>query len=305
MKNKKHDSTLFELQQQYVTGNLEKSSYINKMYLRHKLLYEYEPLLGVGDTKTITLTSDDIILETVAGVKLLVDKSDSRSCPIEALNFGTFEKSDRSAIMKIARESNVIFDIGANVGWYSLLLAKTYPAAQVYAFEPLPRTYSLLQKNMSLNSLTNLSSFNIAIFNNKKMIDLFWSETESGSTSIANLREYDDTKLIKVPAITLDEFCLSNKIYPNFIKLDIEGSELFALQGAKKVLQNKRPTIFCELLRKWAKKCGYEVNEVFEYLRNFDYKCYAVNNEKFMEVAQITEETATTNFYFYPKELDP
>jgi FkbM family methyltransferase len=302
MKNKERVSSIFDLQKKYYSGELEKSDFINKMFSHHKFLYDYRSLLGVGDIKTITLTRDDIHVETEAGVRLVVDPSDSRSCPIEAFNFGVFERSDRSSIMKIASVSKVIFDVGANLGWYSLLLAKTYPAAEVYAFEPLPRTYSMLQKNMSLNLLSNLKSFNLAVFNNKDNIDLYWSELESGSTSIANLREYADATMIKVPAITLDEFCSQKNIYPDFIKLDIEGSELFALEGAKEVLTIKRPTIFCELLRKWAVKCGYEVNEVLAYLHKYRYVGYVFKKGIFEKIEEITEETTFTNFYFFPIE---
>jgi len=77
---------------------------------------------------------------------------------------------------------------------------------------------------------------------------------------------------------TLDDFINKKKIKIDFIKCDVEGAELFVFLGAKKVLLEHKPIIFCEMLRKWCKKFKYHPNEIILLFYKLGYKCFYINN---------------------------
>ena len=72
-------------------------------------------------------------------------------------------------------------------------------------------------------------------------------------TSSRNLENLPDVKKYYIKAKTLDEYCCSNNLSPDFIKCDVEGAELLVFKGAKNTLINNKPIVFSEILRKWSK----------------------------------------------------
>jgi FkbM family methyltransferase len=290
---------LVGLQEKYFRNEISKSDYINLMYQRHLLLFEYSQLLNSdADINKIEIDASGIVLRTRQGLKFKVDTKDHRSCPIEALNFKVFEQSERAIMLRIASKAQIIFDVGANVGWYSLMFSTLPNLKKISAFEALPQTYKLLTHNVNLNEVKNIELNNLAIYDSAREIELYWSETESGSTSIANIKEDYNAQKQRVNAITLDQYSERTGIWPDFIKIDIEGGELFALRGAGRILEEAKPTIFCELLRKWARKCGYDVNDILKLMAEKGYKCYCAKDGRLDRIDRITENTANTNFYF-------
>ena len=94
---------------------------------------------------------------------------------------------------------------------------------------------------------------------------------------------------------TLEEI-KSSKI--DLIKIDIEGNELAALQGAIKTIEKDKPTIIVELLRKWMKPFGHQPQEVVEILNKLGYECWALSDFEMRKIESIDEKTVETNFLF-------
>lgn len=195
----------------------------------------------------------------------------------------------------------VFFDIGASYGWYSLLFSKLYPNAKIFAFEPSPNVLEIL----NLNKRYNIEIIPKAVSEKSGTANfLALSLPESGlSTLKYNHNNKIENNVILVEIISLDDFCKEHNIFPDFIKIDIEGAEYDCLKGGTYLLKNNSPIIvmevyFGELFEKYKeavfllKELGYSVfkineegeleklcynnlNEYFEFLRN---KFITINN---------------------------
>jgi hypothetical protein len=106
---------------------------------------------------------------------------------------------------------------------------------------------------------------------------------------------------VKVPLMKMDDYCADKGVYPDFIKIDVEGAELFVLKGADHVLKSKRPLIFTEILRKWCAKFGHKATDVVDFLKGYDYTPYVIRSTELVELDSITDETIDTNFVFVPR----
>ncbi|MDB5144153.1 MAG: methyltransferase FkbM family [Mucilaginibacter sp.] len=135
-----------------------------------------------------------------------------------------------------------IFDVGANIGDYSILLQNTFgEKAHIYSFEPSGKTFNKL--NLNLIDLTNINTFNFGFGDKNEKINLFRDSDESPLASVYNRRlEHFSIKMNKVEEIeirTIDEFCLENQIkHIHFLKLDAEGHEMNILKGTPGLLRS-------------------------------------------------------------------
>jgi FkbM family methyltransferase len=147
-----------------------------------------------------------------------------------------YEKNTVLYFKKNIKSGMIIVDIGAHIGYYTLLFSKLVgPNGKVYAFEPDPDNFDILQKNTS--DLKNVEIFKIALSDIEGKISFYKIYESTGCHSIV-LPEAKAEKII-VDSITLDSFLDYKKISDlDFIKIDIEGGEPFALKGMKKTIAN-------------------------------------------------------------------
>ena len=141
--------------------------------------------------------------------------------------------------------SPVVFDVGANVGNYSLLVKSYMPSADVYAFEPARATYLKLLDHI-INAERDVKLFNIGFSDSEKTVELFSYAIEGeGASLLASIDQRLPTQELEVKTSaseqikvnTIDNFCAANKIDRiDFLKLDVEGHELSVLQGARCML---------------------------------------------------------------------
>ena len=116
----------------------------------------------------------------------------------------------------------IILDCGSNIGVSVIYFKYLYPDSHIYAFEPDPETFRLLEKNVKSNNLTHVTLHNCALSDKEHEIDFYISH-EPGSLMMSALKgRMSDTK-IRVKAISLGEFISGKDI--DFMKMDIEGSE--------------------------------------------------------------------------------
>lgn len=291
---------LHELSDLWASGKVEKHAYIRMMHEKHTTLFDYCDLIKKSDIKSLEI-GDNGIVATLreSEIKLYLDGKDSRFVPVEILNFGSYESTDRDLLRYVAGDSRTIFDVGANIGYYTLTFSKLPNVEKVYSFEPIPRTFEYLQRHVALNRCENVTLVNRPLFDKADKIDFYWTELETGSASIRNIQDRSNINITTLETITMDEFVQAAGIEVDFVKCDVEGAELFVFRGGMKTLERSKPYIFCELLRKWASKCGYSPNDVIELLSTIGYKCYAYYDERIHYVPQITADTVSTNFFFF------
>lgn len=201
-------TSLQEIRNQHISGVLNKPEYIQKMYqFRHAQLFEYAKYLSQTDVASIEIRDGAVVMQSRKyGIKMQCPEGDHRVAPIESLNFLSYEEKDANMILKLVPEQGVIFDVGANMGWYSLLIASKYKFCQIHAFEPIPKTYSFLEQNVKINQLTNVALHPFGLSNECKDITFYFYPEGSGNASSVNLSESKDVDLVTCRVERLDDF---------------------------------------------------------------------------------------------------
>lgn len=151
---------------------------------------------------------------------------------------GSYELEGQKMFIENLNKGDIIFDIGANVGFYSLLAAEIVgPSGKVFSFEPLPENFNYLKKHIEINGYKNIFPFQVAVSDKSGLAFL----KIEGSNATGHFGSGD----IHVETISLDEWIKNNKLpIPNFLKIDVEGAEFLVLSGAENVLKNHKHFIF-------------------------------------------------------------
>lgn len=173
---------------------------------------------------------------------------------------GSYEFNKRLAFERELMPGSVLYDIGANVGYFSLLAAVLVGrAGQVFAFEPLPRNVAFLRKHVTLNKLENIEVIEAAVSDH-----LGEAAFQLGmSDSMGHLRQTGD---IKVQLVSLDEWLAQGKLIPpDFIKIDVEGSEDEVVRGAQTLLAQYRPILFLDTHQREAHQATIALLEELGY----------------------------------------
>ena len=176
---------------------------------------------------------------------------------------GFYEQKKQQIFTEELKPGSVFYDVGANVGIYSLLSSLLVGGGRVYAFEPVPRNLAYLRKHLELNHARNVEILPFAICDK---IGQAQFEVEA-SGLMGNLAGEGS---LSVTTATLDSLVENGRIAPpDFVKMDIEGAELSALRGASFIFQRYRPVLFLAThgrgiewdCRKLLKSWDYEVEE--------------------------------------------
>jgi FkbM family methyltransferase len=186
---------------------------------------------------------------------------------------GEYERRELDAISKFALDGEIILDIGANIGIYSILLAKSAPLGTVYAFEPVPRNRAFIAFNAMINGLKNVIIEPSVVSDTVGEIEFTESE-DAAYSSILDTGRKSPGKTFKIASNTLDNFVLSLGKKVSIIKIDVEGAELLVLRGGTALLTNPdlRPAaILVELNSVNQKPYGYGPAELVSFLNSMGY----------------------------------
>jgi len=196
-----------------------------------------------------------------------------------------WEPQETEYFKKIVLEGMNVIDIGANIGYFSILFSKWIgDRGKVFAFEPDPKNYELLIKNIQANKCTNISPIKKAVSNYDGKTFLFLSDENIGDHRIfdANIFPGDEIRnKIEIESIRLDSFFLPEQEI-DLIKMDIQGSEMLALEGMNQILsRNHKIFLFTEFWPIAIEKSGRSPKEYLEKLHQLGFKIYSLNkNEK-------------------------
>jgi len=176
---------------------------------------------------------------------------------------GSYESRNAEAFLSLVKRDAVVFDIGANFGFYAMLAARA--GAKVVAFEPFPDNSRNLSRHVDLNGLGDrIRIVPLAVFSRTGHIRL---EISTGASANRNTKMCADDAApgIEVACTTLDDF-VDTTAPPAIIKLDVEGAESDVLRGADRVFRTIRPGLLCEVhdhanaafVEEWLKERSYE-----------------------------------------------
>jgi FkbM family methyltransferase len=192
---------------------------------------------------------------------------------------GGFENAEREFVQSFLRSGDIFFDVGANAGLYTVLGAISVGnRGRVHAFEPDPRGCNLLRKNIELNKLCNVILKPVAVSNRDGRVK-FASCTDSAYSSMRE-NKYHQTRgsleWIEVDSITLDAYVEQQHLERvDFVKIDVEGAELHALQGAEMLLNERpAPVLMIEFCDVTTAGFGYKAVQLGEYLEGYGYQLY-------------------------------
>lgn len=182
--------------------------------------------------------------------------------------YGTWEPEVVSCLVKNVPARSVALDIGAHIGFYTLLLSKIVGSeGMVYSFEPMPENHRFLRENVELNHCENVRLVQKAVLSKSGVIraTVPGNEPLPGGVSLAT--DYG-TPPIQVESITLDEFAAELKGPIYLLKMDVEGAEHDVLLGGRDMIQKHRPLLMIELHHF---EGGPDDHPVLPLLRDWNY----------------------------------
>jgi FkbM family methyltransferase len=180
---------------------------------------------------------------------------------------GLHEFEDMSFLLHFLREEDVFFDIGANVGSYTLL-ASGATKCKTLCFEPSPVTFSILSQNIKLNKLlTKAKAHNLAIGNETGYLNF----TENEDTTNHVVTDLDATPSTTIEVKKLDDFSEES---PALLKLDVEGFETEVLNGARTVLDDPKLKAIIIELNGSGYRYGFDENQIHLKLTKLGFQPY-------------------------------
>jgi FkbM family methyltransferase len=186
----------------------------------------------------------------------------------------SYESETLPHFLKIASRSRKIFDIGANTGLYAIMAATENTTEMVYAFEPIPRIFGYLKRNIEANSLNNIEPEQSALSNYDGEIEIYIppGKIPTSSSTLKGFREASE--VLKVPSIKLDTYCKKRDIKEvDFLKIDTEGTEHLVIEGGIQTIKRDQPIIICEVLQ------GFTERFIHRLLDPIGYEYYWLSDK--------------------------
>jgi FkbM family methyltransferase len=213
------------------------------------------------------------IFTMVQGHKMFLDSRDSLNLLVNEY----WEPLETDLARKSIKEGGVVIDVGANIGYYTLIFADLVgEGGRVFAFEPDPDNFALLVKNVEANGYQNVVLVQKAISNETGKIRLYLCKDNKGDHRIYD--SHDDRESIEVEAVRLDDYFKDYDRRINFVKMDIQGAEGGAVKGASELLRNnagiKIVTEFCPPM---LKMFGTDPGEYLKLLQGLGFELSEVN----------------------------
>lgn len=257
--------------------------------------------------KSIEIEKDSTIVNLIDGRKYYWQENLYYNLAT-LLTVGEWETEDTYIFEKLISKNDIVIDVGANFGWYSVIASKLVGnKGEIHAFEPFLGTCKELQSNIKLNNLSNVRVSNLAVSDYCGDGILFYP-TGSGSM-LSSLRQIPDVtekfQTFDCKVITLNEYVQRNDIQRvDFIKIDAEGAELPVLKGATLLLENpKKPILFIECVEKFANAFNYSLNDLYNFLDNYKYSFFVFDNKQFVKVSTF-ENLPTYNVFCIPEDCE-
>lgn len=292
---------------------LLKTDIARELYRKYYfILFEIAKDLKNSNAKEIVVKNDSVIIKTAKEGIVLKCLEGEMTAALGQLSMAGAESDEQKMLIAITKEliaakggdnsKVVFFDIGANIGWYSICLEKLFKGLQIHAFEPIQATYEQFLENMSLNQTGPVRANNFGLADKNQTVDFYVCPSLLAASSLADTFQSGDKVKIKGEVKKLDDYCHENAIEPDFIKCDVEGAEFLVFKGAGRILSEARPVVMAELLRKWAKCFHYHPNDVIKHFSNMGYLCYVVSGGRLRPFKSVTDDTAETNYFFLHEE---
>ncbi len=217
----------------------------------------------------------ELKIEGMIGLKMYLDPTDAVMTPT-ILVLGRWEPAETDWFLRMVKPGDTVVDAGANTGYYTLIGSRLVgDKGKVYAFEPEPANFELLQKNVRLNGLTNVVLERKALSNRNGTLKLFIADNNKGDHRIYQPAD-ESRPSIDVEAVRLDEYFKDYKQGIDFLKTDTQGAEGLIIEGMTGLLDGRTdgPTIFMEFWPHGLAGLGTDAGALLKTLEAYKYKFY-------------------------------
>ena len=237
-----------------------------------KCIRKKTKLLKTGQTRSLYQTAD--------GYKFWLNNSGYIDKQI--INEGVFEPKTTNAIKHLIRPGDVVLDVGANIGYYTVIFSKLVgPSGKIFAFEPTKHFGDVLKQNIRANHLENIEIVNVGLSNKRQKLSI---DIGPSSATLHSPAEFDviiDHE--EIPLLTLNDFVRLRQLEKiDFIKIDIDGHEPLFFEGAWEVLDKYSPVVIFEVSHLHYLQAGFTAWDFYDSVNAKGYRFF--HEDDFSEI---------------------
>jgi len=231
------------------------------------------------------LMPDVVDIRLSCGISLTVDLKEKFWRQIAT--HGTHERDLEKFLISVLKPGNIVLDIGAHVGIYTVIAAKLVKdKGYVYSFEPDPHNFESLQRSVFINKFKNVSTVRLALGDeDRDRVTFYRSDDFYGSLQIIDTVYGEKEKLKQVESYemcmrTLDSFLMETGIsHVDVVKIDVDGPELMVLLGTRELLGSNTPPMLVVEVSRYIYDWGYGYEDLHNFLTNFGYQIYGTTRK--------------------------
>lgn len=210
-----------------------------------------------------------------------------------------WEKVSVNLWIELSKRSEVIFDIGANTGIFSLISKSVNPSSIIYAFEPIPKAFDHLKENIDLNHY-KITAVKKAISNFNGTAEIFLPKDTDFAYSVTvnkNLGQNNSAALV-IETITIDDYVSEHNIPRiDLLKIDVETHEPEVIEGYSKLIRAHQPSILIEILNE---DVGSKVEEL---IKDMEYLYFNIDELGGVKLTEHIEKSDYYNYLLCSKEM--
>lgn len=261
---------IFRLISHIINGTLQRRIHFEKIKKRaiERTQEWNEFYLSPEDNITIDFDND-------TSLKLYKDSTLSQD-----LHKGNFEFHEIKFISSFLQSGDAFIDVGANIGYFSVVASRSVGTGSVHSFEPTKKTYKRLLESIDLNKTKNIYPHKVALSDVKERREFTTSNDGFDAyNSLGVPSQGIDFSKETLTTVTLDAFLKEQNIAtPTLIKIDVEGWEIPVIKGMKELLNKKdSPVLMVEFTEDNAKLSGFSCANLFNLISSFNYALYKYN----------------------------
>lgn len=245
-----------------------------------------------ADTIPVESVTCEINSSSGRSLRLDLDLRDDISRQWYYWGYQGYEHATVRLFCELLKTGTSVFDIGANVGYYTLIAAAHLAGkGQVHAFEPNPRVFKSLQHNIQLNRFAN-ARLEQKVISDRDGEVCFYLPPEAAQSNGSLLPDFvGDQKPVMTESMRFDSYCAHQEIDKvDLVKIDVEGAELKVLNGMGVLLDRWLPDIICEVLEPFAAALD-------QFFANRPYRKFIISDNGLEEVSKIKAHSQFRDYY--------
>jgi FkbM family methyltransferase len=240
---------------------------------------------------------EDILTKTDVG-EMLLPLNDPGSTGLMLFGKILHEVRESAFIKNLSASCQVVFDIGANVGWYSCMMwNEMKDKKEIYAFEPNPYVYPYLHHNSA--DKEGIITENLAVGEMTHLTTIYCNKSSNLSSTTRQVG-----KSVLIQEVSLDDYSQSRNIdWIDFIKCDVEGGELFVLRGARRIRGVPDPPIWMiEIDNSFIRDIGHNLEEIIDEVNSIDrtVKFFIIDNNIIRQTDLLESRNCQPNVFIVP-----